>query len=229
MSKFFEIYTFDPSNPNREILSKVRLLTITELFDKYPVIEAEFFDDLTKNIQQYNHYYFLKTLKRVVGPNQEDYKIQNWHLIWAMDIENRFYQLLFQRVKQRNKIQGILVALAPPELGRLYKNHKYDAVLKTLTLLNSHKNIKFMRLLGAKGKSIAEEQQTLQLNQNELERINIANYLKNVPNINGQWFPSFAPKCPICNATMKELKGYKIGFAKIVCPQCGYQKRKKIN
>ncbi|TFF89934.1 MAG: hypothetical protein EU548_05575 [Promethearchaeota archaeon] len=226
MSSFFEIYTFDPDNPRSEALSKVRLLAITDLFEKYPIVEAQFFDDLTRNIQQYNHYSFLKTIKRIIGPNKEDYKIQNWHLIWAMDTQHRFYQLLFQRVKQKNQIQGILVALAPPELAKLYKKHKFDGLLKTLTLLNSHKNIKFVKLLGARGKSIAEEQQIFQLNQSDLQKVNIANYLKNIPNIEGQWFPSFAPKCPVCGAKMKELKGYRIGFGKLSCPQCGYQKYK---
>ncbi|MBD3213758.1 MAG: hypothetical protein GF311_14200 [Candidatus Lokiarchaeota archaeon] len=226
MTNFFEIYTYDPDNPRSEALSKVRLLSINELFEKYPIIEAEFFDDLTRNIKKYRHYSFLKTLKRVVGPNQEDYKIQNWHLIWAMDTRNRFYQLLFQRARRNNKIQGIMVALAPPDLGKLYKKHQYDAVLKTLTLLNTPKSIKFLKLLGAKGKSIAEQEEIFQLNQNDLQKIKLANYLKNAPNIEGQWFPTFAPKCPICGATMKNLKSYRVGFGKLICPQCGYQKYK---
>ncbi|MFO7794857.1 MAG: hypothetical protein ACQERB_00365 [Promethearchaeati archaeon] len=226
MNEFFQIYTYDPDNPKKEILSKVRLLTITELFSKYPIIEQQFFDDLARNIKHHIHYSFLKTLKRIVGPDGEDYKIENWHLIWAMDIQNRFFQLLFQRLKLKKKIQGILVALAPPELGRLYKKHKFDAVLKTLTLLNSPKNIKFLKLLGSKGKSLAEEQQLFKLNQADLQKVNIKNYLKTIPNIDGQWFPHFSPKCPICNATMKELDEYQFGFKKLVCPQCGYHLNK---
>ena len=122
------------------------------------------------------------------------------------------------------KFQGILVALAPPELSELFSKYKGDALSRILSLLNSPKKIKFLMILAAKGKSLAQNQKLFPITNEDLKKKKVMDYLKNIPNIEGQWFPNFAPKCPICGTQMIQLEGYRVGFGKLVCPKCGYQK-----
>lgn len=196
-----------------------------DIYNKYPVIEAEFFDDLKSNIKNFSHYESISTIKRIIGPNLEDYSIQDWIFIWVIDLENRFYQFLIQKTNKDNDLQGILVALAPPELVQLFSKFKKEAILKTFSLINNPKEIKFLKLLTSQGKSIAEDNKKFQIKNKDLQKINLVNYLKNTPNVSGQWFPNYSPKCPICNGILTELKEYKVGFGKLVCPQCGYHNK----
>jgi hypothetical protein len=85
--------------------------------------------------------------------------------------------------------------------------------------------MKFLIVLVPKGKSIAEEQQLLPISESKLDNLKFINTLKKMPNIKGEWFPSFDPRCPVCKGIMTELKDYKLGFKKLVCPQCGYEKK----
>jgi hypothetical protein len=225
MEKFFEVYTYTPwDNLDKKSLSKVRLLSLKSIFQSYPVLEQQFFDDITVKIRNQHHYSMYRTIKRVVGDQGEDYDISNWTLLWAMDDQRRIYQFLIQRIKEEKKVQGVLVALAPPELSELFSKYKGEAISRILSLLNTPKKIKFLIVLNAKGKSIAQEQKLFPITNEDLKKKKVADYLKSLPNIEGQWFPNFAPKCPICGNQMVQLNGYRVGFGKLVCPQCGYNK-----
>ncbi|MBD3214347.1 MAG: hypothetical protein GF311_17180 [Candidatus Lokiarchaeota archaeon] len=226
MDQFFTIYTYTPwDNLNNNKLSKVRLLSLLSLFKKYPVIEPEFFDDLQSNIHKSKNYSQVESIKRIVGPNKKDYDIKDWNFLWAMDLQNRIYQFLFQKTGP-DKASGIFVAIAPPELVKLLSQHKKEAILRIFSLLNKPEQLQFVLLLKAKGKSIAEEQQKFDIKDANLEKIKLMEYLKEVPNVDGQWFPNFAPKCPVCNAQLTNIKGYRVGFGKLVCTRCGYEKNK---
>ncbi|MFX0004875.1 MAG: hypothetical protein ACFE9C_12820 [Candidatus Hodarchaeota archaeon] len=221
MSNFFKIYTLTPwDSLNSKVLSEVKLYSLKNIFKKFPVIEPEFFDDILSNLYKFEHYSWYESIKRIVGPNAEDYDIKLWNFLWGMDTDRRIYQLLIQKVEER----AILVALAPPELVKLFKEYKKEAILRILSLLNNPNKMKFMMVLAPKGKSIAEEQQLLQINKKDLERLKFNKMLKQMPNINGQWFPIFEAKCPICNGMLTEIKDYGIGFGKLVCPKCKYEK-----
>jgi 16S rRNA C1402 (ribose-2'-O) methylase RsmI len=160
-----------------------------------------------------------------VGPNNEDYDITPWNFIWAMDNEGRIFQFLIQKEKNEFKdSQATLVALAPPELGKLFNQYKEGAILRTLSLLNNPKKMRFLIVLAPKGKSIAEEQQLIQVDKKTLEKFKHINKLKQMPNIKGQWFYESSPRCPNCNKLITEIKGFNVGFAKLKCPYCGYQK-----
>ena len=70
MNQFFSIFTYTPwESIQTTELSKVRLLSIRDIYQKYPVIEAEFFDDLKSNVQNYSQYESINTIKRIIGPN----------------------------------------------------------------------------------------------------------------------------------------------------------------
>ena len=86
----------------------------------------------------------MKTIRRITGPNAEDYDISTFNFLWAYDDQNRMYQLLFQKTEEKKKSQAILAALAPPELERLFAQFKSEALHRILSLLNTPKIIKFL-------------------------------------------------------------------------------------
>jgi len=224
----FKVFTLTPwDSLNSDILTEVKLFSLKNIFKKFPVIEPEFFDDMLSNLYKFKHYSWVECIKRIVGPRDEDYDIKPWNLVWGMDSNRRIFQFLFQKVKDEFKdSQAILVALAPPELGKLFNQYKDEAILRTLSLLNNPKKMKFLMVLAPKGESIAEEQQLLQVNKKYLEKLKFNNMLKQIPNIKGQWFPVHSTRCPNCNKLITQVKGFNVGFYKLKCPYCGYKKIK---
>ena len=226
MSSFFNVKLYTPwDSLNSKTLTQVKLFSLKNIFKTFPVIEPEFFDDILSNLYKFRHYSWIECIKRIVGPNDEDYDISSFDFIWAYDDQNRMYQFLFQKIEEKEKPQTILVALAPPEIGKLFKQYKDDAILPTLTLLNNPKKMKFLMVLAPKGKSVAEEQQLLQIGKKDLEKLKFNAMLKQMPNIQGQWFPEYSPSCPNCNKVIIEIKGLNVGLLKLKCPYCGYQAR----
>jgi hypothetical protein len=225
MNSFFVVYTETPWDDLGTLqMSQIRLCSLKRVFKAYPIIEQTFFDDFSSKMNDYVQYSSMKTIRRIIGPNNEDYDISNWSFIWAFDNERRMYQFLFQNVKENEESQAVLVALAPPELVKLFSEHGKGAIQRTLSILNNPSAIRFLMVLYAKGKSIAEEQQALTFNKRYLERLRQADLLSKMPNIQGQWFPSFQPRCPVCNAFMT-VNGFKVVFGKPICPKCGYGKK----
>ena len=224
--EIFSIFTLTPwDSLNLKTLTEVKLYSLKNIFKRFPVIEPGFFDDILSNLYKFKHYSWVESIKRIVGPGGEDYDIKPWNLLWGMDNERRIFQFLFQKVKNEFKdSQATLVAIAPPELGQLFKDHKSDAILRTLSLLANPKKMKFLMVLAPKGKSVAEEQQLLQVNRNNLEKLKFNNILKQMPNIQGQWFPEYSPCCPNCNKLVTQIKGFNVGLLKFKCPYCGYEK-----
>jgi hypothetical protein len=227
MNQFFFIYTLTPWDKfTGEKLSIVKLLSLKCIINKYPVIEPSFFEDLHSNLRNQRKFTSINGIKRIVGPDNEDYDIKDWFLIWAMDNERRMFQFLIQEEKSHDDSHYIMVALAPPEIGKLFVDYGKEAILKTLSLLNNSTKIKFLILLIAKGKSIAEDIQFLKFNKVQQDKLNFLQELKNMPNIKGQWFPTFDPKCPRCNNPLMDLNSYQIGFGRLICPKCGYEIKK---
>jgi len=229
MSEFFQVYTHTPwDNLETNELTKIRVLSLKSIFKKFPVIEKEFFDDLTSNIKKNPHYSWIESIKRIIGPKNEDYDIKNWLFIWGFDIENRTYQFLCQKTEeQQSSSKAVLVALAPPELGKLFSEFKKDAMHRIFSLINTPSKIKFLMVLAPKGSSIAQEYQAYSVDQKISEQMQ---YIKNFgqkPNLKGEWFPHYKPICPICNNFMMELKDYDVGFGQLICPSCGYKAVKK--
>jgi len=225
MSNFFSVFTYTPwDNLNTKFLTEVKLLPLKNIIKTFPVIEPGFFDDLLSNMYNFKHYSWVECIKRIVGPDNEDYDIKPWNFIWGMDYKGRMIQFLIQKVEEESKdSQAILVALAPPELAKLFEQYKKGAILRTLSLLNSPKKMKFLMVLAPKGKSIAEEQQLLKINKQDLDRLKSINTLKQIPNIKGQWFPTFDVKCPICSGPLTQVYSPKVG---LVCQRCGFKKVK---
>ncbi|NVM18971.1 MAG: hypothetical protein HWN80_14750 [Candidatus Lokiarchaeota archaeon] len=225
MSNFFTVFTYTPwDNLNTKILTEVKLLSLKSIIKTFPIIEPGFFDDLLSNMYNFKHYSWVESIKRIVGPNNEDYDINPWNFIWGMDQKRRIFQFLIQKIEYESKdSQAILVALAPPELAKLFEAHKEGAILRTLSLLNNPKMMKFLIVLAPRGKSIVEEQQLLQINKKDLEKLKFINTLKQMPNIKGQWFPTSELKCPICNTPLTQVYSNEVG---LVCQNCGFKRVK---
>ena len=221
MSKFFTVFTLTPwDSLHLKSLTKVKLLSLKTITKKFPIVEQPFFDDLSLNVNNNRHYSWVECIKRIVGPDGEDYDIKLWSLLWGLDDERRTYQILIQNMDRK----AALVALAPPELGKLFSQFKEEAIMRTLSILNNPKKMKFIMILAPKGRSIVEEQQLPQIKKNGLEKVNISEMLKEIPNIKGQWFPEYSPRCPNCHQLITRIKGFNVGLLKFKCPYCGYQK-----
>ncbi len=221
----FKVFTLTPwDSLNSDTLTEIKLYSLKNIFKTFPVIEPEFFDDLLSHLYKFKHYSWVESIKRIVGPSDEDYDIKPWNLMWGMDNERRIFQFLFQKVKDELKdSQATLVALAPPELGKLFTQYKEEAILRTLSLLNTPKKMKFLMILAPKGKSIAEEQQLLHINKEDLENLKFNKILKQMPNIKGEWILTHSPCCSNCKREITEIKGLNVEFLKFKCPYCGHQ------
>jgi hypothetical protein len=227
MKGLFSVFVYAPwDKVKTKKLTEIRFLSLKSVFENYPVVESKFFEDLSENINKNVHFSWFECIRRVIGPDKEDYKIQNWIVIWAMDLDNRMYQFLFQRIKDSDKSQAVMVGLAPPELGKLFSEYKGDAILRILSVLNNPHKIKFLMGLAPKGISLAVEQQLIKANQNELDKIKFVNSLKEMPNIQGQWFFPRNPMCPVCKGLLIEKMDDCKGFQKLLCPKCGYERKK---
>ncbi len=225
MSSFFSLYTFTPWDKlNSNKLTQIKLLSLKTFFKRFPVVEKAFFKDIISNIYNKPQYTWMRVIKRIVGPENEDYNISSFNFIWAIDDQNRMYQFLYQKLEEKENSQVVLVALAPPELGTLLSKFKKGALHRILSLLNKPSNIKFLTVLAPKGKSIAEELKLLKVNENYPEKFDYINQLKNVPNIQGQWFPTLKPKCPQCKGILTEDQVYNIRIGQSSCPNCGFRK-----
>jgi hypothetical protein len=222
MSNFFKIYTLTPwDSLNSDKLTEVKLLSLKNIFNTFPVVEPEFFDDILSNLYKNKHYSWVESIKRIIGPNAEDYDIKPWNFLWGMDTDRRIYQLLMQKTEEK----AILVAIAPPELAKLFTQYKKKAIIKILSLLNTPSMMRFLTILAPKGNSIAEELQLFQVNKSDLDKLKFQNILKQMPNIKGQWFPEYSPRCPNCNRVIKQIKGFNLTFLEFTCPFCGYKKK----
>jgi len=226
MNEFFRIFTYTPwDGLNLKELTEVKLVSVKNIFNNYPIIEKEFFKDLSLNLKNHPKYSWFESIRRIIGPEEEDYSISSWRFIWALDNENRMYQFLVQKIDTDNSLsQAALAGLAPPELAKLFSEFKGQAIHKTFSLLNIPSKIKFLIYLTPKGKSIAEEVDSMLMDQKKLDKMNYIRSLANQPNIQGQWFPYFEIRCPACNKIISTVSGSKIGFGNLTCPFCGYKK-----
>ncbi|MFW9998990.1 MAG: hypothetical protein ACFE9Q_07340 [Candidatus Hodarchaeota archaeon] len=221
--EYYNIFTLTPwDNLETNKLTQIRVLSLKSVFKRFPVIEPVFFEDLSSKVNTNYQYSWIESIKRVTGPKNEDYDTTHFNFLWAFDVQNRMFQFLFQK----EDTQGILAGLAPPELAKLFTKYGKEAILRTLSLLNDPSKIKFLMILAAKGKSIAQERQLFQLNKKQYNKIKFIDTLKSQPNISGIWYPSYEPRCPICNELLMDLSGldFRVALRQLICPRCGYKK-----
>lgn len=228
MNEYFRVYTYTPWDGTKSNqLAEVSLISFKSVFRKYPIIEKKFFSDLSLKLNQYPQYSSFETIRRIVGPQKEDYDISTFRFIWAYDMENRMYQFLIQMIENTTELsQAAIVGLAPPELAKLFSDYKENAIHRIFTLLNDPSMIKFLMYFRPRGKSIAEDVASLITDKQKLEKMNYMRSLANQPNIQGQWFPTFELRCPSCDKIIAKVTSYQASFGNMKCPFCGYKEVK---
>ena len=213
---YFKVTVFNTWDPRGvKISSNVNLLSSKFILGKFPKIENRFFEDLNENIKNKPHYFSQESIKKIVGPEKEEYNILDWVFLWGFDFKKRGFQLLIQKETEG---KGILVAIGPMELASFFDRMKLNSILPTLSLVNSSNKMKFVVLLKPRQESIIEKTQIDKIDSKKLKEI--VNYWKSIKNVNGQWFPKFKPRCSRCGTLIPELQGFEIGFIPLICPRC---------
>ena len=204
--------------------SEINLIDFGKEDGSYPKIEKPFFRDLITNCQTFEKYRIEGGLLGVFGPNGQSFVADDFIFLWAVDFKDRFFQFLINRSAQEGG-KGIIAAAAPLELIGFLKNTN-DSLVATLSLINDPEKMKGVMLLVTQPPSYKEKMETEQKMQTISRFKNWVDTLKMTPNKEGQWFPTFKPRCPICNKEMTELEGFNLVFTQLICPDCGFKMKK---
>jgi len=208
--------------------TRVDLSDMKEILYPYPLIERKFFDDLMHLCRSQTHYYVEMGLISVLDGQHHQLNPDTWILIWALDFKDRLYQILLDRNPQHGG-KGAIAAVGPKDLGEFFGRMKKNAILPLLTLINTPEKMKSVGVIVSRPKSYRNQQKEKQEFQAFARFQKWIAQLKATPNKEGQWFPSSAPKCPICgNPLVGILDSYRIGFGYMICPECGHSERRQI-
>jgi hypothetical protein len=200
--------------------TKFQIHDIRHALKTFPVIEQKFFDDLIELCRKKEHYFVEMGLIQLAFEKQKILNTDFWILIWATDFKDRLFQLLIERHPETNG-KGSLAGVSPPDFLEFISSMKKNAILPTLSLINSPDKMKSVGVIVSRPKGYDPTQKT-KVNQQALNQFgNWINNLKSTPNLKGKWFPSSGPPCPICQGNLVELHGPDPGMKSLVCTQCG--------
>ncbi|MHA2000793.1 MAG: hypothetical protein ACTSVU_01720 [Promethearchaeota archaeon] len=207
---------------------KLELHDMNDAITPYPLIESAFFEDMNTLCRKNNHYVVEMGLLHLVNQTQKELNPDLWILIWGKDFKDRIFQILIERPSDYGG-RGAIAAIGPNDLLEFFSSMKRNAILPTLTLLSSPEKMKAVYIIVSRPKSYNEKAKEKQQLQGMARFKNWIDELKRMPNKEGQWFPSNAPKCPICGGPIVGIADeYRIGFGYMICPECGYMNRKPI-
>lgn len=202
-------------------LQKLKLTGLNEIFGTYPVIQKQFFKDLIANIEKYPHYWAEKGFK-VLLMGGKQYEPHDWIFIAATDFRDRTYQLLFSRSYELGG-SGAMAAAGPIEFTQFLKEVGKPAIVPTLSLINDHDKMKSVAIIISSPQEAQLSKQAMKGNL-ELQRFKAwVDQMKSTKNVDGQWFPTHEPICPICNERMIGIADIRVGFVKMICPRCGHE------
>ncbi|MCF2138753.1 MAG: TFIIB-type zinc finger domain-containing protein [Candidatus Lokiarchaeota archaeon] len=208
--------------------TRLDLTDMKEFLYPYPLIERKFFDDLMKLCRSQATYYVEMGLISVFNNKKQQLNPDTWILIWALDFKDRVYQILIDR-NVKHKGRGAIAAVGPQDLGEFFARMKQNAILPLLTLINTPEKMKSVGVIVSRPKSYRDKQKERQEFQAFARFQKWIAQLKATPNKEGQWFPSSAPKCPVCGNPLVGISdNYRIGFGYLICPECGHSERRRI-
>jgi hypothetical protein len=202
-----------------------QLTDVRDIYGTYPTIAKLFFQHLVTNIQTDNRYFAESGLKRIIDSQNQEYEPHQWIFLWAEDFKGRYFYILFSRAAEYGG-NGALAAAGPLEFAEFLRGEGKPAILATLTLLNKKDMIKSVAVVVSSPKEAKEAKEKRASSPQMQQFSNWIDNLKLTPNVKGHWFPAYAPQCPVCNAQLVGLEGYEVGFTQLVCPQCGFTKKK---
>ncbi|MHA1731216.1 MAG: hypothetical protein ACTSU5_04700 [Promethearchaeota archaeon] len=196
---------------------EVSVADVREVFDGYPGISLQLVRDLRDLGKVHKNYLLEMALEDIVGRGTT-IDPENWIFVWAVDFRGRIFHLLFEREDER----FLLAGAGPDAFFQFLREVGREALSPTLTLLTIPEKVRNVVVFLSKYKPPAYE---LERRYEKYKQVQgFIDKLKATPNVNGQWFPSFVPRCPVCNAPLVGLQDYRVGFGQIVCPRCGYKK-----
>lgn len=200
---------------------QIDLVGMKNIFGAYPVVSKKFFQDLVHNIEKNKTYYAEGGLRTLVF-NNKPYEPHDWIFLWAEDFKERIFWILFSRSGTLGG-QGAIAAVGPVDFAGFLKTTGKEAIVPTLTLLNSPEKMKSVAVIVSYPSEAKKARQKI-ASKPELEKFrNWISQLKQTPNPKGQWFPEFEPVCPVCHERLLGVKDIRIGFTQFLCPKCGYQ------
>ena len=215
---------FVSSWTDKQKLTTLQFTDTKGVLGAYPKVEKRFFDDLMGLCRNYQKYQIEMGLVHLYNQQNKELVADEWILLWAVDFRERPFQLLFQRsVLEEGK--GVLGGANPPDFLDFLKETP-NGLLATLSLINSPEKIKRLLLLVTRPKSMQESLKEKRDSRKYEAFASWIDQLKQTPNVDGQWFPSYSPRCPVCNASMTELGNYQVAFKQLACPRCGFEMKK---
>ncbi|GAB4315291.1 MAG: hypothetical protein Kow0069_17080 [Promethearchaeota archaeon] len=204
------------ADPEEE-LEPVRLRDVRDVFDGYPKLDRRLLGDLRKLGRDDRRYLLEMALEKLHARGQ-DVDPANWLLVWFVDFRRRPFFLLLEREGD----DVLFVAAGPEEFVGFLREYHHDAIGPTFTLLTTPDMVKIAVVYTSKVKPPAYEVKRRLEKYAEVQAI--VERLRATPNVEGQWFPNFAPTCPVCNEVLVGLEDARVGFGRLVCPRCGYHK-----
>ena len=225
---FFVMIQIQTRTSWQKSATKVSLHPMREVMYPYPLIEKKFFEDLNILSRKHQQYNVEMGLLNIAGEGKKGLNPDFWILIWALDFRDRMFQILIERHPDYGG-KGAIAAVGPADLFEFFGSMKNNAILPTFTLINSPAKMKSVCVVVSRPKNYQERSKENTQYQSMGRFQNWINEMKQTPNVKGQWFPSNAPTCPVCNGPIVGIAdGYKIGFGMLVCPECGHMERKLI-
>jgi hypothetical protein len=198
----------------------LELTDAKKILGAYPKIEAKFVGDLKQYAKTASNYVIESAILELHTPAGLTVQPENWLLVLGTDSENRPYHFLIEK----EKAGYIISAIGPQDFTNFVSETGKPAIGPILALLASPKKIRVLLVYVSYQTKPAWKPEELPTTKTPF--LQWAQDLKNTPNVNGQWFPSFAPLCPVCNNPLVGLEQYKVGFGQLTCPRCGYKKSK---
>lgn len=198
----------------------VTVQDVKQVFDGYPKIRLQFARDLRELGKQDKRYLLEMSVDKLqVEGHEEDIDAENWIFVWAVDFRGRVFHLLFER----ENTTILLVGAGPAPLVQFLHEMQQEAIPPTLGLLTQPDKVRSVVVFLSRTKPSAYKVAEMYRKYAQVQ--SKINQLKMMPNVEGQWFPSFAPKCPVCGNPLVGLDNYQVGFKQMVCPRCGYKKQ----
>lgn len=212
----------------QKALTKVQLTKMQEIITPFPLIERKFFDDMNQLCRKHSHYIVEMGLHTITNHLRKGLNPDLWILIWAKDFRDREFQLLIERHPDYQG-RGAIAAAGPTDLVEFFGKMKQNAILPTLSLLNSPEKMKAVYVIVSRPES-HQKKQVVQKKLQALARFEQwIQMLKQTPNKEGKWFPHNAPTCPMCGGPLVGIQDqYRVGFGYMICPRCGHSHREEI-
>ncbi|OLS15735.1 MAG: hypothetical protein RBG13Loki_0629 [Promethearchaeota archaeon CR_4] len=191
-----------------------------EILDAYPKIDTKFINDLKNYAKTASNYVIESAIMELRTPKGLSVQPDNWLLVLGTDADNRPYQILIEKEKAGYMIS----AFGPLDFVNFVTETGKSAIGPILALLASPKKMRILLVYVSYQTKPAWKPEELPTTKNPF--LHWVQDQKALPNVNGQWFPAFAPLCPVCNNPLVGLEQYQVGFGQLTCPRCGYKKNK---